>query len=233
MDRGHLLSVARQCELVEVNRSSVYYKPVGLSEEDCELMNKIDRTYTKYPFKGSRRIALALWDIHGIRVGRKRVMKLMGVMGLRALGPVPRTSGRGKESVIYPYLLRGKRIDGVNQVWAADITYIPMSRGFVYLVAVMDWHSRKVLSWRVSNTMDSDFCVEALEEALREYGAPEIFNTDQGSQFTSEEFTGVLLGKGIRISMDGKGSWRDNVFVERLWCLLRNKGTVIPNEKGH
>ena len=184
-------------------------------------MKKIDKIYMKYPFKGSRKIVLVLWDIHRVRVSRKRVRKLMGVMGLRALCPGPLMTKKGKESKIYPYLLRGKKIDEVNRVWACDITYIPMRKGFVCLAAVMEWCSRRVLSHRVSNIMGSDFCVDALEEALREYGCPEIFNTDQGSQFTSEAFTGALLGKGISISMDGKGSWRDNVFVERLWRSLK------------
>ena len=215
------MSLSKQCGLLEVNRSSLYYEPGGASEEDEELMKQIDRIYMKYLFKGSRRMVDALWDMYGVKVDRKRVMKLMRIMEIRALSPGPQTTRRGKEDKKYPYLLRGKKIERPNEVWAADITYIPMSRGFVYLVAVMDWHSRKVLSFRVSNTMDSDFCVEALEEALRGYGRPEIFNTDQGSQFTSDEFTGVLKGKGIRISMDGKGSWRDNVFVERFWRSLK------------
>ncbi len=207
--------------MLGVSRSSVYYEPRGLSEEDEELMKKIDRIYMKYPFKGSRRVALALWDIYEERVGRKRVGKLMGDMGISGLSPGAKTTKRGKESKIYPYLLRGKKIEEANQVWACDITYIPMRKGFLYLAVVMDWYSRRVLSHSLSNTMDSDFCVEALEEALSRYGVPEIFNTDQGSQFTSEAFTGVLLSRGISISMDGKGSWRDNVFVERLWRSLK------------
>ncbi len=196
----------RQCKLLDINRSSIYYKPVGVSPEDKEIMNKIDRIHMKYPFKGSRRMVYAL-KAQGVQVGRKRVMRLMGIRGLT---PGPQTTKKGgAEHRIYPYL--GKTVECPGQVWAADITYIEMSRGFVYLCAVMDWHSRKVLSWRVSNTMDSSFCVEALEEALCRYDKPEIFNTDQGSQFTSEEFTGVLKGRDIKISMDGKGSWRDNL----------------------
>ena len=213
--------MVKQCELLEINRSSLYYRPRGISEEDEEIMKKMDRIHMKYPFKGSRRLAYALREMEGLKVSRKRVQKLMRAMGMRALGPAPGTTKRGKGHKIYPYLLREKKIERPGQVWAADITYIPMSRGFVYLVCVVDWYSRKALSFRVSNTMDTEFCVEALEDALHRYEAPEIFNTDQGSQFTSEEFTGVLKGKGISISMDGKGSWRDNVFVERLWRSLK------------
>ncbi len=216
--RGRALSLVRQCKLLDINRSNIYYKPVGVSPQDEEIMKKIDRIYIKYPFKGSRRMVYAL-KAQGVQVGRKRVMRLMGIRGL---APGPQTTKKGgAEHRIYPYLLRGKTVELPGQVWAADITYIEMSRGFVYLCAVMDWHSRKVLSWRVSNTMDSSFCVEALEEALYKYDKPEIFNTDQGSQFTSEEFTGVLKDRDIKISMDGKGSWRDNVFVERLWRSVK------------
>lgn len=214
--------MVRQCELLDINRSSLYYERTGTSPEDEEIMKKIDRIHTNYPFKGSRRVVYALRKMEGIEVSRKRVMRLMKLMGIRGLAPGPETTKRGgAEHRIYPYLLRGKTIERPGQVWAADITYIAMSRGFVYLVAVMDWYSRKVLSWRLSNTMDAEFCVEALEEALYVYDGPEIFNTDQGSQFTSDEFTGVLIGRGIDISMDGKGSWRDNVFVERLWRSLK------------
>ena len=220
--RGQSLSMVRQCELLDINRSSLYYESVGISPEDEEIMKKIDRIHMKYPFKGSRRMVYALAKMEGVECSRKRVRRLMGIMGIRGLAPGPETTKRGGgEHRIYPYLLRGKKIERPGQVWATDITYIAMSRGFVYLVAVMDWYSRKVLSWRVSNTLDTEFCVEALEEALSVYEAPEIFNTDQGSQFTSDDFTGVLLGRGIEISMDGKGSWRDNVFVERLWRSLK------------
>ena len=190
--------MVRQCELLDINRSSVYYEPKGISPEDEEIMKKIDRVHMKYPFKGSRKIAYALGQMEGVEIGRKRVRRLMGFMGIRGLAPGPLTTKRGgKEHRIYPYLLRGKTMGRSGQVWAADITYIPMSRGFVYLVCVMDWYSRKVLSWRVSNTMDTGFCVEALEEALYVYGVCEIFNTDQGSQFTSDEFVGVLQSGGI------------------------------------
>ena len=221
MNGGHQLSLTRQCELLDVNRSSLYYRPRETSGEDEELMSLIDRIYLEYPFKGSRRVVYALRDRHGIRVNRKRVRRLMGLMGLCALYPRRRTTVRDAGHKVYPYLLGGVKISRPDQVWAADITYVPMDRGFVYLVAVMDWHSRKVLSWKVSNTMDVSFCVEALEEALGRYGRPGIFNTDQGSQFTSEAFTEVLKENDIRISMDGKGSWRDNVFVERLWRSLK------------
>ena len=221
MDHNHDLSVVRQCVLLEINRSGVYHRPAGLSEENERLMRLIDEIYLEYPFKGSRRMRDALLARHGIRVNRKRVRRLMRLLGLCALHPGPRTTRRGKEDKIYPYLLGGMSIHGANQVWAADVTYIPMSRGFVYLVCVMDWHSRKVLSWRMSNTMDTSFCVEALEEAIANYGRPEIFNTDQGSQFTSRRFTGMLRREGVRISMDGKRSWMDNVFIERLWRSLK------------
>ena len=221
MDHNHDLSVVRQCKLLEVNRSSVYYCPKVLSRENEKLMRLIDEIYLEYPFKGSRRLRDVLLARHGLCVNRKRVARLMRLLGLAALHPGPRTTRKGKGHKIYPYLLGGMSIEGVNQVWATDVTYIPMSRGFVYLVAVMDWHSRKVLSWRVSNTMDVSFCVEALEEAIAKHGRPEIFNTDQGSQFTSEAFTGVLKRESIRISMDGKRSWMDNVFIERLWRSLK------------
>lgn len=214
--------MVRQCELLDINRSGLYYESVGISPGDEEIMKKIDRVHTKYPFKGSRRIMYALGKMEGVEVGRKRVRRLMGLMGIRGLAPGPETTKRGgAEHRIYPYLLRGKTIERPGQVWASDITYIAMSRGFVCLVCVMDWCSRKVLSWRVSNTMDAGFCVEALDEALYVYDEPEIFNTDQGSQFTSDEFTGTLREKNIKISMDGRGSWRDNVFVERLWRSLK------------
>ena len=184
-------------------------------------MGIIDEIYLEYPFKGSRRLRDAILDRHGICVNRKRVARLMWLLGLGALYPEPRTTSRGKGHKIYPYLLGGMSIEGVTQVWATYVTHVPMSRGFVYLVAVMDWHSRKVLNWRVSNTMDVSFCVEALEEAIAKHGRPEIFNTDQGSQFTSEAFTGVLKRNGIRISMDWGRSWMDNVFIERLWRSLK------------
>jgi putative transposase len=183
-------------------------------------MRRLDALFTRWPFLGSRRM-VALLAAEAVRVNRKRVRRLMRQMGIAALGPKPRTSQPGAGHKIYPYLLRDLAIVRPNQVWCADITYLPLGRGFLYLVAIMDWHSRAVLAWRISNTMDTSFCVSALEEALARFGRPEIFNTDQGSQFTSAEFTGVLAGAGIRISMDGKGRWMDNVFVERLWRSLK------------
>ncbi len=220
IDRAHALPVTRQCQLLDLNRSSVYYQPTGASDADLQLMRRIDEMHLKRPFYGSRRIRDWLQD-EGFAVNRKRVQRLMRQMGITALYPKANTSRPGKRHKIYPYLLKGLAIDRPNQVWAADICYVPMARGFVYVVAIMDWYSRKVLAWRVANTMDTEFCVEALEEAISRYGAPEIFNTDQGAQFTSEAFTGTLKAAGIRISMDGKGRWVDNVFVERLWRSLK------------
>lgn len=220
IDRTHALPVTRQCQLLNLSRSAVYYQPRGIPDADLQLMRRIDEMHLKRPFYGSRRIRDWLQD-EGFAVNRKRVQRLMRQMGITALYPKANTSRPGKGHKIYPYLLRGLEIARANQVWAADICYVPMARGFVYVVAIMDWYSRKVLAWRVSNTMDADFCVEALEEAICRYGAPEIFNTDQGAQFTSEAFTGALKAAGIRISMDGKGRWVDNVFVERLWRSLK------------
>jgi len=214
--------VTHQCRLLSLSRSSVYYRPVDVSEDDLRLMKAIDEIHLEQPFRGSRRIRDELVD-RGVtaKINRKKVQRLMQQMGLVALYPKKKTSVPGKGHKIYPYLLKGLPIDRPNQVWATDICYIPMARGFLYLVAIMDWHSRKVLAWRLSNTMDTGFCIDALEEAIRRYGVPEIFNTDQGSQFTSEAFTGKLSAHGIKISMDGKGRWRDNVFVERLWRSLK------------
>ena len=214
------LSVVRQCVLVNISRSSYYYIPSGESELNLVLMREIDRQFLETPFYGSRQMARHLRR-QGYSVGRTRIRRLMRTMGLQAIYQKPRTSIPNVQHRVYPYLLRNLSVERPNQVWCADITYIPMHRGFIYLVAVMDWHTRAVLSWRLSNTIDSAFCVEALEEALSRYGKPEIFNTDQGSQFTSEEFTGVLSGAGVRISMDGKGRWMDNVFIERLWRSLK------------
>jgi len=214
------LSIVRQCELVDISRSSYYYTPSGESEFNLELMGEIDRQFLETPFYGSRQMARHLRR-QGYAVGRTRVRRLMRIMGLQAIYQKPRTSTPNTHHQVYPYLLRGLPIPRANQVWCTDITYIPMHRGFMYLVAVMDWHTRAVLSWRLSNTIDSSFCVEALEEALSRYGKPEIFNTDQGRQFTSEEFTDTLSAAGVRISMDGKGRWMDNVFIERLWRSLK------------
>jgi putative transposase len=201
-------------------RQPVYRHPAAVSDADLELMALIDRQYLIRPFYGSRRMAAWL-NTQGHAVNRKRVQRLMRLMGLVAIYQRPNTSKAAAEHIKYPYLLGGLTIDRVNQVWCSDITYIPMPRGFLYLVVIMDWHSRAVLSWRLSNTLHADFCVEALEEALRGFGRPEIFNTDQGSQFTSDDFTGVLKKSQIKISMDGKGRCMDNVFVERLWRSLK------------
>ena len=213
------LSIVRQCRLLDISRSGVYYQPKGISEDDLVHMKLIDRQYLATPFYGARKIAACLKG-HGHLVNRKRVRRLMSLMGLKAIYRRPRTSKPAPGHKIYPYLLNGMKIIRPNQVWAADITYIPMARGFLYLVAIIDWYSRYVLSWKLSNTLDADFCVEALEEAL-EKGKPEIFNTDQGSQFTGEAFTGLLKQHGIRISMDGKGSYNDNLFIERLWRSVK------------
>jgi len=220
IDREHTLAVTRQCQLLDLNRSTVYYRWMPVCEADLALMRRIDEMHLGRPFYGSRRIRDWLQD-EGHPVNRKKVQRLMRQMGITALYPKANTSRPGKGHKIYPYLLKGLTIDRPNQVWATDLSYIPMAKGFVYVVAIMDWYSRKVLAWRVSNSMDADFCVEALEEAISRYGAPDIFNTDQGAQFTSDAFTGVLKAAGIQISMDGKGRWVDNVFVERLWRSLK------------
>ena len=214
------LSLSRQCQLVSIARSSFYYEGRGESPLNLELMRLIDEQYLETPFYGSRQMTRWLRR-QGYTVGRKRVRRLMRVLGLQAVYQRPRTSDPHPNHKIYPYLLRDMKITRPNQVWCADVTYIPLQRGFLYLVAIMDWASRKVLSWRLSNTLEASFCVEALEEALERFDKPEIFNTDQGSQFTSFPFLDVLKEAGIRISMDGKGSWMDNVFIERLWRSLK------------
>ena len=214
------LSVVRQCELVSISRSGFYYRPCGETPLNLTLMRLIDEQFLETPWYGSRQMARHLRR-EGYTVGRKRVRRLMARMGLEPIYQRPRTTVPHLDHRIYPYLLREMVIDRPNQVWCADITYIPMRRGFLYLVAVMDWSTRKVLSWRVSNTMDVEFCIEALEDALARFGRPEIFNSDQGSQFTSPRFTGVLQAAGVRISMDGRGRWMDNVFIERLWRSLK------------
>ena len=213
-------SIVRQCELVSIARSSHYYVGKGERPLNLKRMRLIDAQYLSTPWYGSRQMARHLRR-QGYRVGRKRVRRLMRLMGLSAIDRKPRTSTPHPEHRIYPYLLGDVRIDRANQAWCADITYIPMQRGFQYLVAIMDWATRTVLAWRLSNTLDSDFCTEALEEALARYGTPEIFNTDQGSQFTSQDFIQVLEQAGVRISMAGKGRWMDNVFIERLWRSLK------------
>jgi putative transposase len=214
------LSIARQCKLLGISRSSFYYAPCGESLESLALMRRIDELFLECPFFGSRQMARAL-QREGLSIGRHRVRRLMRLMGLRTIYQKPRTSDPHPEHRIYPYLLRGLKINRANQVWCTDITYIPMRKGFLYLVAIMDWHTRKVLSWELSNTMDTEFCMKALKKALSLHGKPEIFNTDQGSQFTSSDFTGLLKEHKIKISMDGKGRWMDNVFIERLWRSLK------------
>ena len=220
IDRKHRVSVSRQCQILDLSRSSLYYQEVPVSERDLQLMRLIDESHMNIPFYGSRRIRNELRD-RGYEVGREHVSTLMRKMGIEALYRKPRLSDPHPGHKIYPYLLRDKEITSANHAWATDITYIPMAKGFCYLVAIMDWASRRVLAWRLSNTLDTSFCVAALEEAIVRFGVPEIFNTDQGSQFTSEAFTGVLSAHGISISMDGKGRWQDNVFVERLWRSVK------------
>ena len=220
IDRTHPSPITRQAEALGMARSTVYALPRPVSDHDLDLMKRIDRLHLEMPYAGSRMLRDLLAQ-DGIKVGRKHVATLMKRMGIEALYRKPRTTKKHPQHRVYPYLLRGLVIDRPNQVFAMDITYIPMARGFVYLVAVLDWYSRKVLSWRVSITMDVYFCLEALEEAINVHGVPEIVNTDQGSQFTSQALTGLLKEHGIRISMDGKGSWRDNVFIERLWRSVK------------
>jgi putative transposase len=219
-DRGHRLPLSRQAELLGISRGSVYYDPCPVSATDLAIMRRIDGLHLNYPFAGSRMLRDLLRG-EGIAVGRERVTTMMRRMGIEAIYRRPRTSKPADGHKVYPYLLRGVTIERPNQVWAMDITYIPMARGFVYLTAVIDWFTRRVLAWRVSISMDVDFCLDAVDEALTRYGRPEIFNTDQGSQFTSAAFTGLLLENAIKISMDGRGSWRDNVFVERLWRSVK------------
>lgn len=214
------LSMRRQCELLGVNRSSLYYQPVETDPAELALMRVIDELHLAFPFYGSRKITEAL-KAKGYAINRKRVQRLMRLMDLEAIVPKPNTSRKAKGHPVFPYLLRNMKVSRVNQVWAADITFIPLACGFAYLVAIMDWYSRRVLAWRLSNTMETEFCVAALEEALRRFGSPEIFNTDQGAQFTATAFTSVLLEREIKVSMDGKGRCLDNVFVERLWRSLK------------
>jgi putative transposase len=220
IDRDHEVSLTRQAELLGLSRGSVYYAPRPVPDSDLKLMRRIDELHLAHPFMGARRLR-DLLNREGFQVGRRHVSTLMERMGVEALYPRPNTSRKHPAHRVYPYLLRGLTIDRANHVWAMDITYIPMAKGFVYLCVVLDWASRKVLAHRVSISMDADFCVQALEEAFRRHGHPEIVNTDQGSQFTSAEFVEALVSRGIRISMDGKGSWRDNVFVERLWRTVK------------
>jgi putative transposase len=220
IDRGHQLPLTRQSQILELSRSSLYYEAVPVSGHDLELMRLIDELHLKHPFMGSRSIRDQLQD-KGHQIGRQHVRTLMKKTGIAAMYQKPGLSKPHPGHKIYPYLLRGLDMTRANHCWTADITYVPMARGFCYLVAVMDWASRKVLAWRLSNTLDASFCTEALEEALARYGTPDIFNTDQGSQFTSEAFTTILQKHGIDISMDGKGRWLDNVFIERLWRSVK------------
>ena len=220
IDRSHDLSITRQAKVLNISRGSVYYQPRPVSSEDLSVMRRIDELHLDYPFAGSRMLRDMLCR-EGVRIGRRRVATMMKRMGIEAIYRRPNTSKPTLGHKIYPYLLRGLKVERPNQVWAMDITYIPMARGFVYLAAVVDWFSRRVLSHRVSITMEAAFCIEALEEALARNGRPGIFNTDQGSQFTSADFTGVLIANTVAISMDGKGAWRDNVFVERIWRSVK------------
>ena len=220
IDRTATLPVTQQCQVLGISRSSVYYEPRPLSDADLALMRRIDELHLDYPFLGSRQLR-DLLRLEGHPVGRKRVRRLMRLMGITAIYRRKSTSRRHPQHPVFPYLLRGLTIDRPNQVWAMDITYLPMKRGFVYLAVVLDWATRRILSFRLSNTLTPDFCVEAVEEAIARHGRPEIFNTDQGSQFTSMEFVTMLKDHKIQISMDGKGCWRDNIFVERLWKTIK------------
>ena len=220
IDRGHGLPLGRQADLLQLSRSSLYYEPRPVPAEELAIMRRIDALHLDYPFAGSRMLRDLLRG-EGVAIGRALVATMMRRMGIEALYRRPNTSKPAPGHRIYPYLLRGLAVERANQVWAMDITYIPMARGFVYLAAVVDWFSRRVLAWRLSITMEVDFCLAAVEEALARCGRPEIFNTDQGSQFTSAAFTDLLAQNGIQISMDGRGSWRDNFFVERLWRSVK------------
>ena len=227
VERDHpALSLSRQCRLLSIGRSSLYYAAKGESAETLALMRRIDELFLKYPFYGARQMVRHLRR-EGVCIGRGRAGRLMRLMGLQAIYRAPRTSDPHPEHRVYPYLLRGLAIERPNQVWCADITYIPVNRGFLYLVAIMDWASRYVLAWQLSNTLDASFCTDALDEALARHGAPEIFNTDQGSQFTSFVFTGRLQAAGIRISMDGRGRYMDNIFIERLWRSLKYEAIYL------
>ena len=220
IDREHDLALTRQAKILKLSRSGLYYRPRPVPPSDLAIMRRIDELHLDYPFAGSRMLRDLLRG-EGVGIGRQRVARMMKRMGIEALYRKPNTSKPAPGHKIYPYLLRGVAVERPNQVWAMDITYIPMARGFVYLAAVVDWFSRRVLAWRVSITLEVAFCLEAVEEVLARHGRPEIFNTDQGSQFTSQDFTGLLFDNAIAISMDGKGAWRDNVFVERLWRSVK------------
>jgi putative transposase len=220
IDRSHDLPITRQAQVLEISRSGVYYLPRAISAADLAIMRRIDQLHLDFPFAGSRMLR-DLLTAEGFKIGRQHVTTLMKHMGVEALYRKPNTSKPAPGHKIYPYLLRNLQVTRPNHVWAMDITYIPMARGFVYLAAVVDWFSRRVLAWRLSITLEVGFCTEALEEALARHGRPDIFNTDQGSQFTSAEFTGILIQNGIAISMDGRGAWRDNIFVERVWRSVK------------
>jgi putative transposase len=226
IDREHELPMTRQSEILELSRSSLYYKAVPVNPRDLEIMKVIDEIHLKYPFMGSRSIRDELQG-RGYKIGRDHVRTLMRKMGIEAIYKKPRLSKPHPGHKIYPYLLRGLGITRANHVWAADITYLPMAKVFCYLVVIMDWASRRVLSWRLSNTLDASFCIEALEEAIMRYGVPEIFNSDQGSQFTSDAFTGILDANGIKISMDGRGRWIDNIMIERLWKSVKYEDVYL------
>jgi len=232
------LSVRRQCELLGLNRSSLYYEPAAETQENLRLMRLLDEEYTAHPFLGSRRLTRWLREDQGEQVNRKRVQRLLRVMGLEAIYPKPRLSAPGQGQKVYPYLLRDVEVTRPDQVWSADITYLPMAKGFMYLAAIIDWYSRYVVAWRLSNTLDGSFCLEMLDEALGR-GRPEVFNTDQGVQFTALAFTGRLEQTGVAVSMDGKGRCLDNVFVERLWRSVKHEDvylwcyeTVLELERG-
>jgi len=226
IDRTEAMALCRQCELLNIGRTSFYYRP-QISPRKLELMNRIDELYTEDPTRGTRRLSKALWKQFSLQAGRGKVRKLMRLLGIGAIYPTKRLSIANVQHKKYPYLLRGMPITRVNQVWSTDITYVRIKGGYVYLTAIIDWYSRFVLAWRISTTMDTRFCVEALNEALEKYGTPEIFNTDQGSQFTSTEFTGTLESHGIKISMDGKGRALDNIFVERLWRTVKQEDIYL------
>ena len=227
INRNHPdLSINHQCKLVKLSRSAFYYAPVGIDSETLAVMTAIDKAFTRYPFFGSRQIAAYLRR-NGIAVGRHRVRRLMRIMGLEAIYTRPRTSQPHPAHPVYPYLLKGMTIDRPNQVWCADITFVPVRHGFLYLVAIMDWATRKVLSWRLSNTMHASFCVETLQEAIARFGPPEIMNTDQGSQFTGSGWIGTLIEAGVCVSMDGRGRCMDNIFIERLWRSLKQEAIYL------
>ena len=231
IDRKHKLALTKQAALLGISRGSVYYEPVPVSAADLALMRQLDELHIEFPFAGARMLR-ALLAVQGSKVGRRHVTTLMRIMGNEAVYRRPNTSKPAPGHRIYPYLLRGLTIDRPNHVWATDITYIPMARGFIYLAAVMDWFTRRILAWQLSNTMEATFCIDAVEQAIAQYGCPQIFNTDQGSQFTSAEFIKVLTDNGISISMDGKGAWRDNVFVERFWRTVKYEEVYLHAYEG-